>query len=69
MSWVGWLLKDSKLFILSAENSQILLKISAIPIPLTFIYLVALDLLLNNQLNIEQGEISLCLSESNFRNK
>jgi hypothetical protein len=37
-------------FILFAENSQILLKISVIPILLTFLY-VALNLLLNNQLN------------------
>ena len=51
MSWVGCLLKDSELFILFAENSQILLKISVIPILLTFIYLVALNLLVNNQLN------------------
>ena len=51
MSWVGCLLKDSELFILVAENSQILLKISVIPIILTFIYLVALILLVNNQLN------------------
>ena len=51
MSWVGYLLKDSELFILFAENSQILLKISVIPIILTFIYLVALYLLVNNQLN------------------
>ena len=42
MSWVGCLLKDSELFILFAENSQILLEISVIPILLTFIYLVAL---------------------------
>ena len=48
MSWVGCLLKDSELFILFAENSQILLKISVIPILLTFIYLVALNLLVNN---------------------
>ena len=47
---VLWL-KDSELFILIAENSQILLKISVIPILLTFIYLVALNLLVNNQLN------------------
>ena len=46
MSWVGCLLKDSKLFILFAENSQILLKISVISILLTVIYL-----LVNNQLN------------------
>ena len=36
------LLKDSELFILFAENSQILLKISFIRIFLTFMYLVAL---------------------------
>ena len=46
MSWVAW-----ELFILFAENSQIHLKIFAIPILLTFIYLVALNLLVNNQLN------------------
>ena len=51
MSWVGCLLKDSELFILFAENSQILLKISVIPNLLTFIDLVALNLLVNNQLN------------------
>ena len=32
MSWVGCLLKDSEFFILFSENSQILLKISVIPI-------------------------------------
>ena len=32
MSLVGYLLKDSELFILFAENSQILLKIYVIPI-------------------------------------
>ena len=32
MSWAGCLLKDSELFILFSENSQILLKISDIPI-------------------------------------
>ena len=37
MSWVGCLLKDTELFILFAENSQILLKISFIPILLIFI--------------------------------
>ena len=36
MSWVGYLLKDSELFILFAENSQILLKITVILILLTF---------------------------------
>ena len=51
MSWGGYLLKDSELFILFAEDSQILLKISVILILLTFIYLVALYLLVNNQLN------------------
>ena len=51
MSWVGYLLTDSELFILFAENSQILFQISVIPILLTFIYWVALYLLVNNQLN------------------
>jgi len=51
MSWFGCLLPDSELFILFAENNQILLKISVIPILLTFMYLVALNLLANNQLN------------------
>ena len=32
MSSVGYLLKDSELFVLFAENSQILLKISDIPV-------------------------------------
>ena len=43
MSWVGCLLKESEVFILFAENSQIPLKISVIPILLTFIYLIALN--------------------------
>ena len=51
MSGVGCLLKDSELFILFAENSQILLKIYVISIPSTFIYLVALNLVVNNQSN------------------
>ena len=51
MSWVGCLLKDSELFVLFVENSKILLKISIIPIFLTFMYLLALNLLVNNQLN------------------
>ena len=38
-------LEDSELFILFAENSQILPKISIIPILLTFICVVALYLL------------------------
>ena len=42
MSWGGCLLNKSEIFILIAENSQILLKISAIPILLTFMYLIAL---------------------------
>ena len=41
MSWVGCLLKDSEIFILFAENSQILVKISVISIFLTLMYLVA----------------------------
>jgi len=60
MSWVGCLLKDSELFILFAENSQILLKISVIPILLTFIYLVALNLLVNNQLNSSSNSTHHC---------
>ena len=60
MSWVGCLLKDSELFILFAENSQILLKISVIPILLTFIYLVVLNLLVNNQLNTSLPHIPNC---------
>ena len=51
MSWVGCLLTNSELFILCAENDQIILKISVIPILLTFIYMLALNLLVNNQLN------------------
>ena len=51
VSWVDCLMTDLVLFILFAENSQILLKIFVIPILLTFIYLVALNLLVNNQLN------------------
>jgi hypothetical protein len=37
-SWVGCLLTDSENFTLFAENSQLLLKISVIPIILTFKY-------------------------------
>ena len=51
MSWVGCLLKDSELFILFAEISQIFLKISVITILLIFLYLVAIILLVNNHLN------------------
>jgi hypothetical protein len=47
MSWVGCLLKDSELFILFAEISQIFLKISVITILLIFLYLVAITLLVN----------------------
>ena len=60
MSWVGYLLKDSVLFVLFAENSQILLKISVIPILLAFIYLVALYLLVNNQLNSSSNSTHHC---------
>ena len=52
---LGWLFtKEFKVFfILLTENSWILLKVSVIPIPilLSFIHLVALNLLVNNQLN------------------
>ena len=48
MSWVGrwvelvvYVLKDSECFILFAENSQIFLKISVIPILLTFMYRIS----------------------------
>ena len=57
MSWVGCLLKDSELFILFAENSQILLKISVITILLSFMYLVAPNLFVNNQLNSSSNSI------------
>ena len=60
MSWIGCLLKDSEHFIFVAENSQILLKISVIPILLTFIYLVALNLLVNNQLNTSSNSTHHC---------
>ena len=53
MSWVGCLLKDSEFFILFVENSQFLLKISVIPILLTFMYLVALNLLVTTQLIVQ----------------
>ena len=36
LSWFGCLLTDWEIFILFAENSQILLKIFVIPIPLNF---------------------------------
>ena len=51
MSVAGCLLTDSDLFILFEESSQIPLKISAFSILLTFIYLVELNPLVNNQLN------------------
>ena len=60
MSWL-FTLKDSELFILFAENSQICLKISVISILVTFIYLVALNLLVNNQLNSSLRHIIVTL--------
>ena len=60
MSWVGCLLTDLDLFILFAENSQILLKIFVIPVLLTFMYLVALNLLVNNQLNSSLNSTCHC---------
>ena len=51
MSQVGCLLTRLEPFILFAENRQILLKIYVIPILLTFMYLVALNLLVNNHFN------------------
>ena len=61
MCWVSSLLKDSELLILFAEISQIILNISFIPIPLTFIYLVALNLSVNNQLIPLLGHIIVTL--------
>ena len=60
MRWVSCLLKDSQLFILCAENRQILLKICVIPIPLTFMYMGALNLLVNNQLNLSSNSTLHC---------
>ena len=56
MSWVGCLLTDSEFFILFAETSKIL----AITILLTFMYLVALNLLVNNQLNSSLNSTHYC---------
>ena len=64
MSWVGWLLKDLELFILFEGNCQILLKISVIPIFLTFIYLVAQNLLVNNQLNSLSNSIIIIVAHN-----
>ena len=56
MSWVQrwveldvYVLTNSELFVLCAENGQILHKISVIPSLLTFLYLVALNLLVHKQ--------------------
>ena len=46
--------------ILFAENSQNLLKISVIPILLTLIYLEALNLIVNNQLNSSSNSTHHC---------
>ena len=67
MSWVGYLLTDSEFFLIFfAENSQILLKISVIPILFTFMYLVVLNMLVNNQLNSslrqKLGTLDNCLT-------
>ena len=61
MSWAGCLLKESELFILFTENNQILFIIFVIPILLTFIYLVAINLLVNNQLNSSLRHIIVTL--------
>ena len=61
MSWVGWLItKNSESFVLFAENSQILVKFSVIPILLIFMYPVALNLLVNNQLNSSSNSTHHC---------
>ena len=61
---VGCSLNDLELFILFAENSQICLKISVIPILLTFIYLVAQNLLVNNQLNSLSNSIIIIVAHN-----
>ena len=49
---LNWLFtKRFRTFYLFAENSQNLLKLSVIPILLTLMYIVALNILANNQLN------------------
>ena len=62
MSWVGCLLKDTERFILFAENSQIPLKISVVPILITFMHLEPLNLLTNNKLNSSYGHIIVTLN-------
>ena len=59
---LSWLFTN-KIQSLFAENSQILLKISVIPSLLTFIYLVALNLLVNNQLNSSLRHIIVTIVE------
>ena len=61
IKWVGCLLPDSEIFILFAENSRILLKMLVIPIVLTFMYLVAPNLLVNNQLTSSLWHITVTL--------
>ena len=53
--------KRFRAFILFTENNQILLKISVIPILFTFIYLVALNFLVNNQLNSSLPQIIITI--------
>ena len=65
MSWVGCLLKDSELFILFAENSQILLKTSGGPTFLTFIYLVALN---SDWTNSTHPQTQLIIAPDNWLN-
>ena len=63
---LSWLVtKYSELFILLAENNQILLKIYVIQIFLAFIYLVAQSLLLNNQLNSSLRHIIVTMVSRN----
>ena len=59
---LSWLFtKRIRAFILFAENDQILLKISFVPILLIFLYLVALNLFDNNQLNSSLRHIIVTL--------
>ena len=50
-------------FLSYVQSSQIPLKISVIPILLTFMYLVALNLLVNNQLNSLSNSTHRCQTE------
>ena len=69
MRWGGCSQNDSELYMVFAENSQILLKISVILILLTFICLVSLNLLVNNQLNssLQHIIVTYIFSQQTFK--